>query len=249
MLRRFGFRIAGLLFAILSLSFLTSCVEEMPPKITYTCLFTQDPIQVDGFLREDAWKKAAALQFILPVSCTEPISKTEGKLLWDKDYLYVSFKAYDKDIWSYFDKRDDATCREDVLELFIKTDPEKDPYYNFEINTLNTIYDAFVLKRGISSHRWSRWNCSGLMTGISILGTRNNWKDEDEYWSMEIAIPFSSLPTLEGKSPVCGERWLFHLARYDYSIYLPEGRELTSCAPLSKVNFHYYEDWLPLIFR
>lgn len=44
------------------------------------------------------------------------------------------------------------------------------------------------------------------------------------------------------------DRWLFHLAHYDYSIYLPEGLELSSCAPLTKIDFHHYEDWITLRF-
>lgn len=35
---------------------------------------------------------------------------------------------------------------------------------------------------------------------------------------------------------------------YDYSVYLPDGVELRSCAPLTEVNFHRYEDWIPLKF-
>ncbi len=64
---------------------------------------------------------------------------------------------------------------------------------------------------------------------------------------IEIAIPFAGLPTLD-RPPQSGDRWLFHLARYDYSVYLPEGVELSSCAPLAQVDFHRYEDWIGLRF-
>ena len=66
---------------------------------------------------------------------------------------------------------------------------------------------------------------------------------------MEVAIPFAELPSLAGKSPRNGDTWLFHLARYDYSVYLPKGPELTSCAPLSIVDFHLNEDWMKLRFE
>jgi hypothetical protein len=42
--------------------------------------------------------------------------------------------------------------------------------------------------------------------------------------------------------------WTCHLARYDYSLYLPDGPELSSCAPLSELNFHLREEWIPLEF-
>jgi hypothetical protein len=163
----------------------------------------------------------------------------------------VGIKAYDQDIWSLLTERDSQTCLEDCLEIFFKTDPDGDPYYDFEINALGTVFDAFIAKRNAAGNmkRWTAWNCEGLKTAIVIKGTLNNWHDKDEYWTLEAAIPFKALPTLAGKAPAKGARWLFHLARYDYSVYLPKGVELSSCARLSKVDFHFSEDWLPLVFE
>ena len=223
----------------------------MRPKETYDCHYTARPIKIDGLLNEPQWQRADLVHFRIPVTLKDPLSKTEGRLLWDEHYLYVAFKAYDKDIYSYLTERDSPTCNEDVLEIFLKTHSEKEPYYNFEINALNTVYDAFNLKRnagGPDHHRWSRWNCEGLKSAVVINGTLNDCKDIDEYWQLEVAVPFDELPTLEGRPPVVGDEWLFHLGRYDYSVYLPDGVELSSCAPCSEVNFHRYEDWITLRF-
>ena len=217
----------------------------------YFCRYAPEPINVDGELKESAWQKVAVLDFFIPVTGAKPESKTEGRVMWDRDYLYVGFKAYDKDIWGYYTERDASTCNEDVLEVFLKTDVNQEPYYNFEINALGTVYDAFNIKRGAGGgdhHRWSRWNCRGLKVAVKIQGTLNSWEDVDEYWQMEVAIPFAALPNMKGKVPVENDVWLFHLSRYDYSVYLPKGVELSSCAPFAKVDFHRYEDWLELQF-
>jgi hypothetical protein len=222
-----------------------------PPTATHPCHFTSEPIVIDGNLDEAAWQAAPVLKFLVAGTEDEPLSPTEGRMLWDGAYLYVGFKAYDKDIWSYFTERDSVTCWEDVLETFIKPDEDKDAYYNFEINAVGTAYDAFNVKRkagGGDSHRWRRWNCEGLKVGIKTVGTLNDWHDADDYWTMEVAVPFTELPTLEGRAPDAGDVWLFHLARYDYSVHLPEGVELSSCVRLSQVNFHLYEDWMRLRF-
>ena len=217
----------------------------------YRCPFISEPMQIDGLLNEPAWQRAKPLSFMVPVTFRNTVSKTEARLLWDREYLYVGFKAYDKDIWSTYTERDDTTCQEDVLEVFFKTDPQKEPYYNFEINALGTVYDAYNLRRqgAGGGRRWSQWNCEGLKVGVHIEGTLNNPEDEDEYWQLEVAIPFAGLPGLKGNIPKPGDEWLFHLARYDYSVYLPEGVELSSCARLSEVQFHRYEDWLTLRFE
>jgi len=216
----------------------------------YYCPFSETPIAVDGRLNEPVWEKAKTISFVIPESLKEPISKTEAKMAYDKDFLYVAFKAYDEDIWGLFIDRDSSTCQEDVLEVFFKTDPAKDPYFNFEMNVRGAVLDAYNAKRNAAGNykRWSQWDCAGLKMASTFKGTVNNWTDKDEYWILEVAIPFAEIPTLGGKAPVKGDVWLFSLARYDYSVYLPDGRELSSSSPFSKLNFHRYEDWRQLIF-
>ncbi|MFH1904744.1 MAG: carbohydrate-binding family 9-like protein [bacterium] len=222
----------------------------MKKRYIYECHYTEQKIKIDGILNEKTWNKAKILNFYIPVTNEKPISKTQGRLLWDNKYLYVGFKAYDKDIWGYFTKRDEFTYREDCLEIYFKTHPKKEPYYNFEINALGTVFDAFNVRRESAgaTYRWSKWNCKGLKVGIKIKGTLNNCEDVDEYWQMEVAIPFESLPTLRGRTPKENDKWLFHLSRYDYSIYLSKGVELSSCALLSKADFAFYEEWPVLKF-
>lgn len=230
--------------------------QNEPEKVkesVYLCPFITESIKVDGLLDEDSWQKAKILELHVYQTNEKPLSKTEGRILWDDKYFYIGFKAYDKDIWSYLTERDSETAGEDVLETFFKTTTSKEtPYYNFEINALGTIYDAFNhAKRDAGGgwyHRWNRWNCEGLKVGVKIKGTLNNWEDIDEYWQMEAAIPFANLPTLKGKSPLSGDIWLFHLARYDFSVYLPTGVELSTCAYITDGGFHRYQDWLKLQF-
>jgi len=228
-------------------------VEERKIPQTYICHQATSKIKIDGLLDEKDWQKARAINFYHlkregPQDYEEAESPTVGRLLWDKDYLYVSFKAKDKDIWGYYTKRDESTCREDVSEVFLKPDIQKPSYYDFEINALGTVYDGFNVRRDAGSDRWGRWNCEGLKIGIKIKGSLNNWKDEDEYWQLEVAIPFSAFKDIT-LPPEIGNEWSFALCRYDYSVYLEEGVELSSSAKLSKLNFHLWEDYDKLLFQ
>ncbi len=211
-------------------------------KLTYECRYTSEPIIVDGKLDEAAWNKAPALNFYIPVTDEMPASFTIGKVLWNESYLYVGLKAFDRDIGGKFTERDSPTFKEDVLETFLKPHEEKDEFYNFEINVLGTVFDARQ-KKGMALKERVAWSCEGLTWKTSYRGTLNQPADEDEYWCLELAIPFSGLDVLEGTAPEEGDTWLFHLARYDYSAYLPDGEELSSTAHLTKVNFHHYPDW------
>ena len=87
------------------------------------CPYTDEPIKVDGLLDDPAWRKATNVKLVIPVTNEKPLSKTEAKILWDDNYFYAGFKAYDKDIRSYYTERDSSTCREDVLEVFISHYP------------------------------------------------------------------------------------------------------------------------------
>lgn len=218
----------------------------------YTAMYATTPITIDGNLEEPAWKVAKNINFIMPHSHKKPISPTVAKITWDDRFVYVGFEAADKDLYSYFTERDDETCYEDVVEFFFNTNPMETPYYNFEVNTLGTVYDAFSLKYGEFAggiRRWMGWNCEGLKVAVKIDGTLNDWSDVDKEWSLEMAIPFKSLRTLKGKTPKSGDAWKFHVARYDYSVYLPKGKEISSCVPFFKGNFHNQETWIPLIFK
>lgn len=226
------------------------CEAEKQGRSAYICKYTDTPVAVDGNVEKPVWKKAEPVTFYIPVTGEQPLSKTEAGLLWDENYLYVYLKAFDKDVFSYQTERDSRTCEDDVLEVFFKTDPEKEPYYNFEINALNTVYDAYNIRRGAagSHYRWSKWNCEGLKSATAVKGTINNPSDIDEYWVLEMAIPFAELD-LGGKvCPDAGDIWTILLSRYDYSVYLPDGLEYSASAKLTQINYHRYEDWDRMVF-
>ena len=217
--------------------------------IMYECRFINEDIEIGVGLGEKLRQIAAPVEFFVPVTHEKPISKTEAGLLWNEKYIYAFFRAYDKDIFAYHTERDSHTCDDDVLEFFFKTDPDKEPYYNFEINALNTIFDAYTIRRGAGKgHRWKRWNCEGLKSAVSIKGTINDPSDVDDYWELEMAIPFASLEPGNKKSPKPGDEWLFNLSRYDYSVYQPDGVELSASSRLTEVNFHKNSDWNRLAF-
>ena len=165
--------------------------------------------------------------------------------------MYVGFEAVDRDVWSFLEARDAPVAREDALEVFFNTHSDGRPYYNIEINAIETVYDAFSVEYAFAghTHRWKCWDCKGLKKAVTVRGTCNHRWDEDEGWSLEVAIPFNALPSLRGKTPSKDDTWTFLLGRYNYSVYLPtEGREI-SCYPMfGGKNFHRQQGWARLEF-
>ena len=219
------------------------------PLVT-PCMRATETIRVSSLMGEPSWRKAQPIKFVIPVTHQEPIGRTECRLLWDDTCLYAGYRAWDKDIWSVYTEHDSRTCAEDCLELFLQPEPGSERYVNFEINALGTVYDACCLRRkagGESDHRWAAWNCDKLQCHVGINGVINRPDIEDTWWELVLAIPFASLPIANG-TPKPGDRWKFLASRYDYSIHLERGVELSASAPLSAVRFHAPEEWTYLEF-
>lgn len=209
-------------------------------------------INIGDAWEDPIWKQAEPTKWYKPMTDQEPISKTEAGILWSDNYIYVGYKAYDRDIFALNTARNSATCQDDVLEFFFNTDPDQSWYYNFEINALNTVYDAYQPKPDFAggSRRWSQWDCQGLKSAVFIKGKINDPGVEDEYWQLQIAVPFKDLNLKDGKAkPEIGDRWTYMLSRYDYSIYLPwTGVELSATSLLDRVAFHVPLLWNYLEF-
>lgn len=237
--------------------FLFGCQTKVKIPQTYNCRQTTGEIKIDGILDEPDWQKADSLSFF---SLTRTKlqnhfpaeSPTIGKLLWDKDYLYIGIEARDKDIWSTIKKHDGNLWEEDVLEAFFKPDKNEPSYYEFEFSPKNVTLDLFWLHKGVSigaarSYKHALLFESNLKSAVKIYGSLDSWKDKDDKWVLEVAIPFSAFKEVTFV-PKSGDEWSFALCRYDYSVYLKQGVELSSTAKLSKLNFHLWEDYDRLLF-
>ncbi|MGM0506292.1 MAG: carbohydrate-binding family 9-like protein, partial [Bacteroidota bacterium] len=117
------------------------CQEDKIPE--YTVYRTDQPIEIDGNLDEEAWQDAPlSPRFIDLISGEDPIHDTHVKLLWDDDALYVGFLIEQPVINGTLTERNDPLYNENNAEIFIAGE---DSYYEFEINALGTIYEAFFI--------------------------------------------------------------------------------------------------------
>ncbi|MCM8821529.1 MAG: carbohydrate-binding family 9-like protein [Candidatus Omnitrophica bacterium] len=242
MIKKLSF-VLVLLYAIRSM-----CDSSINREIL--CNRVEGKIVVDGIINEPAWEKAVPLNFVKIVSLDEPIFATMAYCLYDKNYIYFAFFCQDRDIWATLKNRDSQLWDQDVVEIFLKPDSSDDSFYEFQISPKNTVLDAFVLRRLREKMftRFAEWNCAGLKSSVKIKGTLNNWFDDDNFWSVEVAIPFKSLLS-NGRMPARNDVWLINLGRYDYSVYLEKGFETSTSCPIKKFDFHRYEEWSFLKFN
>lgn len=169
------------------------------------------PIVIDGRLDEASWHAASMIdRFEFPWWTSGDRERTEARLLWDDEALYVSFRAFDRHVSAVLTERDDPVSRDDCVEVFIAPDTsDVSSYFNFEFNALGTILD-----RSPRSERSSTWNAEGVRVAVHIDGTLNDEEDVDRLWTTEIAIPFDSFDGFSPRlPPVDGDVWRLNLYR------------------------------------
>lgn len=185
-----------------------------PPVPRYEVKRASGKIVVDGKLDDAGWKNAAMAQFVFPWDAqTGAKQATTARLLWDAEYLYVSYQCVDADVVAHFDKRDDPTYRDDAVEFFVNPKPSQGFYYGLEMNARGTLYDYFYAHPQLLL---KRIDFSGVQLAASVDGTLNQTGDKDRGWSLEVAIPWSNFEELGAvAAPKPGTVWTANLNRWD----------------------------------
>jgi len=261
------------IFGVLSIMMVSGCAltqkvgtgEKTPAEpVPVIAKYSGSPVVVDGKLDDPVWKIAPVYNLSLAKSSLLPIEKRmdkrpgidilrdEGRaqLAWDENYLYLGIRFYDSDIVQ--EETEDQKHfygTGDLVELFLK--PEKNTWYWEIYGTPNGKKTVFWFpgrgRLGLPSGFEPGMELGEVLVGVDIKGTLNNWKDRDDYWTLEMAIPVKGL-TKYGDTFGQGSEWRVLIARYNYSRYNP-WTELSTIPQLSIPNFHLLEEYGKLVFE
>ena len=177
----------------------------------YICYRTNEEITIDGKLNEVSWKKAAFSNLFVDIegyARPEPLYDTKVKMLWDQEYLYIGAILEEPHIWATYTERESVIFHENDFEIFIDPNGDTHNYYEIEVNALNTIWDLLLTKPYRDGGKpISTWNVEGMKSAVFLEGTINSPDDKDEFWSVEFALPWSSLKEYarENRMPNDGE--------------------------------------------
>ncbi len=168
-------------------------------KIKKTTAFkTDEPVHIDGFLKEQDWNKASeAKNFIqFQPERDKPASlNTVVKIMYDNDFIYFGFLCHDpepKKIASQISKRDSDLRTDDSIYIMIDTYNDKRNCYYFSTNLLGTQLDGRITENGkTNDNTWDGiWSCECQKTEFG--------------WTAEIAISFSCLKYEPGQNKTWG---------------------------------------------
>jgi hypothetical protein len=244
--------IAGITLMIL-LSFRAKTFAQTPstPR-QYLCHQAANPIKIDGKLNEASWKNAEWTDFFVDIEGDKkplPLQKTRAKMLWDHQYLYIAAVIEEEHIWAYQDKNDQIVFHENDFEVFIDPDGDSKNYYELEINAINNSFDLFLPKTYRNGgHAQLHWNIHDLKSAVKVEGTVNDPSDVDQRWTLEIAIPLTSLSTDEVKAiiPTDGSVWRINFSRVNWQHSIKDGKYTRLINPnTNKLVPEYNWVWSP----
>lgn len=187
-------------------------MQRITPK-GYLCRRAPTPIIIDGKLDDAAWAAAPWTDDFVDIQGDAkpvPRFRTRAKLLWDDNYLYIAAELTEPHVWATLTNHDSVIFRDPDFEVFIDPKGETQPYYEFEMNALNTTWDLLLDKPYMDGGKpHNEWEIPGAKTAVQIQGTLNESDDTDRGWTVEIAFPWNVLSAhaRHAGPPEDGEQW------------------------------------------
>lgn len=175
----------------------------------YKVSFTNEKIKIDGVLDEAVWQNIEPMgEFwqYFPSDTLKAQHRTEVKMTYDNKYVYVSAKCYTRNkkfvILSY--RRDYRAGGNDNVTFIFDTFNDRTNAFLFGMNPLGVMREALLYNGATDNSFFSEfWD--------------NKWVGEskiyDDYWTTEIAIPFTTLRFKDAT-----QQWLFKSYRFDTQI-------------------------------
>jgi len=196
-------------------------MEPLLP-LKYLCHHAAAPIAVDGKPDEPAWADAPwTSDFVDIQSPTKPRFRTRAKMLWDENFLYIAAEIEEPHVWATLTNHDSVIFQDPDFEVFLDPAGHTQPYYEFEMNALNTTWDL-RLNKPYMDQGWpdNNWEIPGAKTAVHVNGTINNPSDTDQGWTVEIAFPWKVLSqdARHTGAPNEGERWRINFSRVEWQI-------------------------------
>ena len=170
------------------------------------------PIDVDGILNEPDWSQAVPETTFYdsdPYEGTVPSQRTEIRVLYDENALYIGARMFDTDPDSVIARltRRDVTIASDGLTLYLDPMHDRRSGYYFKINAAGTLYDGTIYNDGWQDDSWD-----AVWSGKARVDSAG--------WTTEMRIPLSQLRCQGGTHSVWGINFHRTIPRRNEEAYL-----------------------------
>ena len=210
---------------------------------------TSEKVVIDGALNEAAYQDAYKV-FLKNSRDKQSVDDanytTIAQVFHDAENLYIAFKVNDLDIHSSYTQRDELLWEEEAVEVFIDTDQQPNDYVEVQVSPKNILYDSYIVDPvNIDVAATKKYNLKGIKTAVKVNGTTNNRKDQDQSWTVEMAIPFNELINDFHPDLLTNFSWKINF----YRLNLDKSPIRAMAWSPTQGNFHQPEKFGTIIFR
>ncbi len=224
-------------------------------QATYTLRKTDTPPALTGAWDSPVWTQAPtlAIDWFHPKS-TDHRPRTEARLLYDEEGLYVIFRVQDRYVRSTCQDYNGPVCRDSCVECFLQPHPENG-HFNFEINAGGTLHASYVEDPTRLPDEQGFVKCTPLSRELgaqvrifhSLPEQVEPERTGPTEWTIEYAVPFRLFEPFLGRvGPVNGQIWRGNLYKCGDQTSHPHW---ATWAPLGDtLDFHTPQHFAPLRF-
>ncbi len=243
---------------IILLLLATVSASAIDPLQEYTCNKIHKILKINGKINEQAWSSAPWTHDFVDIEGSakpKPRFWTRAKMLWDEEYFYVAAEMEEPHLWATYDKHDMVIFHQHDFEIFLDPDGDGLHYFEFEMNARNIGWDLYLAKPYKDGGKADdSYEMPGLKTAVHLRGTLNRPQDKDRGWSLEIAIPWSTLNRgpRPAVAPKDGEKWRVNFSRVEWVLDVVAGKyekrkglkeDNWVWSPQGVINMHVPEKW------
>lgn len=209
---------------------------------------SRDQLKIDGVLKESFWANASKDDKFW-ISNGSGLSKAKTTVMTAMDHknLYFAFDVEDEDIYAELKKDDEPIYdKDDVVEVFIDPRGEGKIYYEIQVSAGGVKFDSKF--NGRRKNRDDSYD-SKIKYAVKLNGKLNDSKEKDKGWTVEMAIPWSSIEDAPVNPPKDGDKWKAFIYRIDrHTGKKSTSEDFTAWTPPYAGDFHNLKFMGELIF-
>jgi hypothetical protein len=173
---------------------------------------------------------------------------TKAKVLYSDTGIYFLFDCEDKKLSATMNADFMDLWKEDVVEVFLWTDPSDPFYFEYELSPLNYELPILISNHNMDLARWMPFHYEEnrkTRRATSVRGGKMEPHAQIEGWMAEFYIPYQLLRPLKNIFPKSGTEWRINLYRVDYD----SGNSEAWAWQMTGGSFHRIEHFGRLVFE
>ena len=247
------------LVAIFTIALLSKCQSPQTQDDgfkVYEVAKTKKPIKIDSDWDKKQWKRVKPIEvthFLRDRDIPAFIPRTQVKMVYDKDNLYVIFKVEDKYVRCITDRINGPVFRDSAVEFFFSPDVENPlNYFNLETNCGGTPLMQFHrnLDTGRESNRLAEEDIMMVEIVSSLPKIIDPEITDNVTWTIEYRLPLALMKKYSTvTTPAKGVEWRGNFYKIASITSNPHYITWSKVDHRPNPNFHSPEVFGRLIFK